>query len=142
MRNSTRLPMFWLGSQSYLQTGAFSVQRHCLNIMSRRRKKKNPLPNGMPLGAIAADRSKQVPNGLYDPPPLWYVDKDFVCVDCGSEETWTAEQQKWYYEEATGTLYASAIRCHDYRMKIRKAKSLQREQMMASKKAEVRSTRH
>jgi hypothetical protein len=99
------------------------------------KKKKNPLPNGMPEGAIAADTSKQVPNGSYDPPPLWYVDKDFVCVECGTEETWTAQQQKWYYEDAKGTLYATAKRCHDCRVKIRDAKALQREQMAASKKA-------
>ena len=111
-------------------------------IMTRRhKKKKNPLPNGMPEGAIAADTSKQVPNGSYDPPPLWYVDKDFVCVECGTEETWTAAQQKWYYEEAKGTLYATAKRCHDCRMKIREAKALQREQMAASKKADDSSTK-
>lgn len=103
--------------------------------MTRRRKKKNSSPYTMPEGAIAADLSKQVPNGSYDPPPRWYVDKDFVCVNCGSEETWTAEQQKWYYEAAKGTLYATAKRCHDCRMKIRKAKALQREQMEVSKKA-------
>lgn len=109
--------------------------------MSRQHKKKtSPLLKGMPEGAIAADPSKQVPNGSYDPPPLWYVDKDFVCVECGTEETWTAAQQKWYYEDAKGTLYATAKRCHDCRVKIRDAKALQREQMAASKKASDSST--
>ena len=103
------------------------------------KKKENPLPKGMPEGAVVADPSKQVLNGSYDPPPLWYVDKDFVCVDCGDEETWTAAQQKWYYEEAKGTLYAKAKRCHACRLKIRQAKALQREQMAASKKPMDRS---
>ena len=103
------------------------------------KKKKTSLPSGMPEGAIAADLSKQVPNNSYDPPPLWYVDKDFVCVECGTEETWTAAQQKWYYEAAKCTLYASAKRCHACRLKIREAKAIQREQMATSKKADARS---
>ena len=105
--------------------------------MTRQHKKKtNTVPKGMPEGAVAADLSKQVPNNSYDPPPLWYVDKDFVCIECGERETWTAAQQKWYYEEVKGTLYAIARRCHSCRIKIRRAKSLQREQMAASKKAD------
>ena len=89
----------------------------------------------MPGDAVAADPSKQVQNNSYDLPPVWYVDIDFVCVDCVAEETWTGAQQKWYYEEAKGTLYATAKRCHDCR-RIREAKSLQREQMAASKKTD------
>lgn len=98
------------------------------------KKKKGLLLKGMPEDAVSADPSKQVSNCSYDPPPLWYVDRDFVCVKCGTEETWTAVQQKWYYEEAKGTLYARAIRCHDCRLKIREAKELQRKQMAESKK--------
>ena len=95
----------------------------------------------MPDGAIAADPLKQVPNGSYDPPPLWYVDKDFVCIQCGIEETWTSEQQKWYYEEAKGSLYATAIRCRKCRMKIKEAKEIQRIQMTtAAKKLEQKSS--
>ena len=105
----------------------------------KHKKKKNSLPIGMPEGAVLADPAKQVPNGSYDPPPLWYVDKNYVCVDCGDEETWTAVQQKWYYEEAKGTLYATAKRCYSCRLKIRQAKALQREQMAASQKAKDRS---
>lgn len=104
------------------------------------KKKKNQLPRGMPEGAVAADLSQQVPNNSYDPPPQWYVDKDFICVECGAEETWTASQQKWYYEQAKGTLYATAKRCHACRLKIREAKAIQREQMAASKKTDKRNS--
>ena len=100
----------------------------------KKKKKNNAQPQGMPVDAGVADPMKQVPNGSFDPPPVWYVDKDFDCVDCGKEETWTGSQQKWYYEEAKGTLYATAKRCHECRMKIKDAKALQREQMAASKK--------
>jgi hypothetical protein len=65
----------------------------------------------IPQGAVTADPSQQVPNNSYSPPPLFYVDKDFDCVDCGRNETWTARQQKWYYEVAKGSLYATAVRC-------------------------------
>lgn len=103
--------------------------------MARQHRKKNsPTPKGMPNDAVVADPLKQVPNGSYDPPPLWYVDKEFRCVDCGKEETWTASQQKWYYEEAKGTLYATAKRCRECRVKIRDAIALQREQMATSVK--------
>lgn len=85
--------------------------------MTRKRDKKRDAdkPKGMPDGAVAADQSKQVPNNSYSPSPLWYVDLPFKCVDCGSDEIWTAEQQKWYYEEAKGSLYATAIRCRECR---------------------------
>src|SRR5262249_55432288 len=71
------------------------------------------LINGVeiPPGAVLADRSKQVPNNSYSPPPLFYVDTEFTCKDCGRTETWTARQQKWYYEVTKGSLYAGAVRC-------------------------------
>jgi hypothetical protein len=65
----------------------------------------------IPRGAVAADPSQQVPTNSYLPPPLFYVDKEFNCVDCGRREIWAAEQQKWYYEVAKGSLYATAVRC-------------------------------
>lgn len=74
----------------------------------------------MPPDAIWADPAQQVANNSYSPPPTFYADKKFVCVDCGCEETWTARQQKWYYEVAKGSLYATAVRCRTCRAKRRK----------------------
>lgn len=74
----------------------------------------------MPPDAIWADPAQQVANNSYSPPPTFYADKKFVCVDCGCEETWTAPQQKWYYEVAKGSLYATAVRCRACRAKRRK----------------------
>jgi len=38
-------------------------------------------------------------------------------MDCGKSEVWTAEKQKWYYEEAKGYIWAVAIRCYSCRKK-------------------------
>ena len=48
----------------------------------------------MPKGAIPADQTQHADHGSYNP-LLWYVEYEFTCVDCGSHEVWTAEQQKW-----------------------------------------------
>ena len=68
------------------------------------------LPPGMPPGAIPADQSAFAPHNSYSP-PLWYEDHEFQCADCGSDEVWTAERQKWWYEVAKGSIYAGATRC-------------------------------
>lgn len=81
-----------------------------------------PIP---PPGAVAADRSQQVPWNSYGPAPEYYVDKPFTCVDCGAEQVWTAAQQKWYYEVAKGPLYATAIRCRTCRQKRRQTGNLE-----------------
>lgn len=71
----------------------------------------------IPRDAVPADQSQQVPNNSYSPPPSFYLDKDFACDECGRVETWTGQQQKWYYEVAKGSLYATAIRCRACRRK-------------------------
>jgi hypothetical protein len=73
-----------------------------------------------PSGRIEADPSKQAPNNSYDP-PRFYEDRPFTCIDCGKEEVWTAEQQKWWYEVAKGPIYSRANRCRDCR-RARRAK--------------------
>ena len=71
----------------------------------------------VPRGAVAADRTKQVRNNSYSPPPAFYVDQPFDCRDCGKAEVWTATQQKWYFEVAKGSLYGRAVRCRACRQK-------------------------
>lgn len=65
---------------------------------------------------IPADLAQQAPNNSYDP-LLYYEDYRFHCVDCGTEQVWTAEQQKWWYEVAKGPIYSRAIRCRSCREK-------------------------
>ncbi len=71
----------------------------------------------LPRGAVPADHSQQVPNNSYSPPPDFYVDIEFVCKDCEAQGVWTGKQQKWYYEVAKGSLFCTAVRCHDCRQK-------------------------
>jgi len=92
--------------------------------VTRRRKKKRIAenPRRIPNGAVIADRSRQVPNNSYGLPPSFYINIEFTCSDCGSKQVWEAEQQKWFYEVAKGSLYETAKRCRACRDKIKAAK--------------------
>ena len=70
---------------------------------------------------IAADISQQAPHTSWGGVPLFYEDVPFTCVDCGCEEVWTAEQQKWWYETAKGYIFAIAKRCRACREALRAA---------------------
>jgi len=48
---------------------------------------------------------------IYENIPDYYRPHHFKCRDCGVLETWTAQQQKWWYEEAGGNLLSTAVRC-------------------------------
>lgn len=69
----------------------------------------------LPPGTIPVDHSKLAPNNSYTIPPDFYVDRPFTCRDCGKEEIWTAEQQKWWCEVAKGSIWSTAIRCRPCR---------------------------
>ncbi len=49
----------------------------------------------------------------------YYTDLPFRCVDCGTDETWTARQQKWWFEVAKGHIFSTARRCRNCRRKER-----------------------
>jgi hypothetical protein len=96
----------------------------------RRRKKlakEGRLVRGreIPVGSIAADIGQQAPNNSLSA-RLYYVDKPFVCSDCGAEEVWTAAQQKWYFEVAKGPIYGEAKRCRACRARRRRQRDEQR----------------
>ncbi len=69
----------------------------------------------LPAGTIPVDHSQLAPNNSYSIPPDFYVDRPFTCRDCGKEEIWTAEQQKWWCEVAKGSIWSTAIRCRPCR---------------------------
>ncbi len=45
----------------------------------------------------------------------YYMDVLYKCQDCGKEETWSATQQKWWYEVAKGNVETRATRCNSCR---------------------------
>ncbi|PTT89930.1 hypothetical protein DBR42_06915 [Pelomonas sp. HMWF004] len=53
--------------------------------------------------------------------PEFYVDRPFRCRDCGSQEVWTAKQQKWWYETIGAKLDSRANRCLPCRRQRRAA---------------------
>lgn len=77
----------------------------------------------LPRGAIPADPAEQVPNNSYSPPPEYYLDIEFACKECGRKEVWTARQQKWFYEVAKGSLYATAVHCRECRRERKKQRA-------------------
>jgi hypothetical protein len=52
------------------------------------------------------NREALAPYNSYGEPDFvtrgYYVDRTFQCACCGTEETWRATQQKWWYEVAKG----------------------------------------
>ncbi len=73
----------------------------------------------VPAGELAADPAKLAHNNTYGLLPSFYIDRPFTCRDCGSEEVWTAKQQKWWYEELQKPIDSRAVRCRACRRKRR-----------------------
>src|SRR5688500_10045890 len=77
----------------------------------------------VPVGAVLADASQLVHNNTYGLLPRFYVDRVVVCRDCGKEEVWPAERQKWWYEVAKANVHAKAVYCRSCRRERRAAKA-------------------
>lgn len=67
--------------------------------------------------AIAADHSALAHINTYGRLPDYYFDLVFQCRECGTEEIWLSESQKWYYETAKGHINSTAVLCHECRAK-------------------------
>lgn len=82
------------------------------------RRRADATRNGVPVDpeALAPYNSYGVPKFVETG---YYVDLPFTCQDCGKEEVWAAEQQKWWYEVAKGTVYSTAARCRACRQSRR-----------------------
>ena len=76
-----------------------------------------------PIGSVLADHAALAHNCTYGLLPLFYIDKAFVCRDCGKEQIWTAKQQKWWYEIAKGHIDSIAVRCRPCRKRERQRKA-------------------
>ncbi len=79
-----------------------------------------------PVGSVMVDHNELAHNNTYDLLPIFYVDKLVVCRDCGAEEVWTAEQQKWWYEVAKGNINSRAVKCRGCRKEDKERKALAR----------------
>jgi hypothetical protein len=76
----------------------------------------------IPPGAVAADHAQLAHNNTYSPLPRFYVDKNITCRQCGAEEVWPAERQKWWYEVAKGNIFTQAVLCRACREKDKQRK--------------------
>lgn len=80
-----------------------------------------------PAGAVMAESANLGHNNTYGRLPRFYVDRLVVCRNCGAEEVWTAERQKWWYEEAKGSINTQAVLCRSCRAAERQRKEAARE---------------
>lgn len=78
----------------------------------------------IPSDAIPIDPDRP-PLGGWDP-PTYYRDLEFTCRDCRVQQTWTAEDQRWFFETAGAPYFKTAIRCRACRKKEQERKSLAR----------------
>ena len=81
------------------------------------------LRKARPRGEAPVNQTKLKPNNSYSVPAFVergsYVPIEFTCKTCGKVETWTAEQQKWWYEIANGDVFTTATMCRPCRRKER-----------------------
>lgn len=96
-------------------------------IMSDRRHRKREKAVARRLRGASLPVSEAVMGTHACDPPAFqkcgrYEDVSFVCKDCGKKETWTAAQQKWWYEVAHGGLNTTAVRCRPCRRRERERK--------------------
>lgn len=77
-------------------------------------------------GEVMTEPDKLAPSNSYDTPEFvtrgTYQPVMFTCKTCGKVETWTAEQQKWWYETAKGGVFTTAVMCRPCRQKERARK--------------------
>ncbi len=79
-----------------------------------------------PAGSVLANHDELKHNNTYGPLPIFYVDKLVTCRDCGAQEVWYAEKQKWWYEVAKGSIESTAVKCKECRNKDKERKAIAR----------------
>ena len=99
-----------------------------LRLRREHKRVEDIVDAGVRKGVIEpVDRSKIKSRSVIPSIPDYYENKAFTCMDCGSQEVWTAKQQKWWYEVAGGEIETTAIRCRKCRRKERDRKAKARE---------------
>lgn len=72
----------------------------------------------IPPNVLAANPSQQAYGGAYAI-KYYYIDIDYQCSGCGKHGTWTASEQKKYFEVQKGNIFNEpkwCYRCHQKRM--------------------------
>ena len=60
-------------------------------------------------------------------PRYWYIDAIFLCQDCAAQFTWTADEQRAWFEEYGFYVDSHPTRCAKCRRNSRRLKSLRQE---------------
>ena len=79
-------------------------------------------PKNKSASRLPVDATKLNMGNTYSSAPEYYYDIEFDCFDCGKTEVWNADQQKWWYEEAGGYFFSTAVRCRACRETERERK--------------------
>lgn len=79
-----------------------------------------------PIGAVHADPDALSHINTYGYLPRFYIDRVVTCRECGTEEVWTAEAQKWWYEVAKAHIDSQAVLCRACRARERERKAAAR----------------
>jgi hypothetical protein len=82
----------------------------------------------IPKGAVPGDVSKQVFCSACHEPKYFYVDETRTCVQCGSRFTFSAAEQKYWYETRKFNFSSIPIRCKNCR-RLRRSEHALREQI-------------
>jgi hypothetical protein len=87
-----------------------------LTVVTRQKtRKRRHRTDRAPDGSVGVNVAALAPNNSYGVPRFvergYYSDEPFKCSNCGTEQVWTAWQQKWWYEVAKGYVYSTAKLC-------------------------------
>ena len=90
-------------------------------------RRVNARPVDRPIGTEPVTPTLLRSNNSYGIPDFvqrgYYQDRPFRCKDCGVDEIWTAAQQQWWFEEAQGDVWTTAVRCRACRASERARKA-------------------
>lgn len=70
-----------------------------------------------------------VDENTYGTAPKYYYDVVYLCLDCKNKVIWSAEEQKYWYEELGKNTNSKAVRCQICRCRIQAVKEEQKRHM-------------
>jgi hypothetical protein len=89
--------------------------------------------------AIKADISRQ---DFTVCPRHWYVNATFACSRCGKDFLFSAEEQRFWYEELRFYVDSQPRQCQECRIELRQLKALRQEYDRVAAKAMRRESSH